>query len=75
MAIYLNTSVVACHAIVANAHLSTCAAADALNGRGIRIVSGNRWHAVSVHRVRHRFGYKEWLQVRRAHVIGLTLTA
>jgi len=31
-------------------------AADTLNRRGITTASGRRWHAMQVHRVRHRLG-------------------
>jgi DNA invertase Pin-like site-specific DNA recombinase len=41
-------------AVTATAHLSTRAAADALNRRGIRTASGKQWHAMQVHRVRSR---------------------
>jgi hypothetical protein len=37
-------------------HLSTQAAADALNRRGITTASGKQWHAMQVHRVRSRLG-------------------
>jgi DNA invertase Pin-like site-specific DNA recombinase len=43
-------------AIAATAHLSTRAAADALNRRGITTASGRRWHAMQVRRARHRLG-------------------
>jgi len=43
-------------AITETAHLSTRTAADALNRRGIKTASGRRWHAMQVHRARHRLG-------------------
>src|SRR5215472_14535396 len=43
-------------AVTATAHLSTRAAADALNRRGIKTASGAQWHAMQVHRVRQRLG-------------------
>jgi hypothetical protein len=42
--------------ITETAHLSTWAAADALNRRGVRTASGKQWQARSVHRMRHRLG-------------------
>jgi hypothetical protein len=42
--------------IAETAHLSTHAAADTLNCRGIRITNGKQWHAMQVHRVRDRLG-------------------
>lgn len=41
-------------AITSTLHLSTQAAADELNSRGLRTASGKPWHAMQVHRVRHR---------------------
>jgi hypothetical protein len=38
------------------AHLSTRAAADRLNRRGITTANGKRWHAMQVLRARHRLG-------------------
>ena len=43
-------------AITATAHLSTCAAAETLNRRGIKTASGKQWHAMQVRRVRDRLG-------------------
>jgi DNA invertase Pin-like site-specific DNA recombinase len=43
-------------AIVDTAHLSTRAAADALNRRGISTANGKRWHAMQIHRARERLG-------------------
>src|SRR5262245_17980555 len=43
-------------AIADTAHLSTRAAADALNRRGIRTASGKQWYAMQVLRARHRLG-------------------
>jgi DNA invertase Pin-like site-specific DNA recombinase len=43
-------------AIADTAHLSTRAAADTINRRGIKTAGGRRWHAMQVHRVRHRLG-------------------
>jgi DNA invertase Pin-like site-specific DNA recombinase len=43
-------------AIAETAHLSTRAAADAFNRRGIKTASGKQWHAMQVHRARHRLG-------------------
>jgi DNA invertase Pin-like site-specific DNA recombinase len=43
-------------AVTATAHLSTRAAADALNRRGIKTASGAQWHAMQVHRVRQPLG-------------------
>jgi DNA invertase Pin-like site-specific DNA recombinase len=40
-------------AIAETAHLSTRAAAHALNRRGIKTASGKRWHAMQVLRARH----------------------
>jgi DNA invertase Pin-like site-specific DNA recombinase len=37
-------------------HLSTQAAADALNRRGIGTASGKQWYAMQIHRVRRRLG-------------------
>jgi hypothetical protein len=42
--------------IIETMHLSTLAAADELNRRGIRTASGKQWHAMQVHRVRQRLG-------------------
>ena len=42
--------------IAETAHLSTHTAADTLNYRGIRTTSGKPWHAMQIHRVRHRLG-------------------
>jgi DNA invertase Pin-like site-specific DNA recombinase len=43
-------------AIADTAHLSTRAAADALNRRGISTANGKRWHAMQIHRARERLG-------------------
>ena len=43
-------------AITETAHLSTRAAADALNRRGITTASGKRWYAMQIHRARSRLG-------------------
>src|SRR5262249_48979740 len=43
-------------AITDTAHLSTRAAVDALNRRGIRTASGKPWHPMQIHRVRGRLG-------------------
>jgi hypothetical protein len=40
--------------IVEMAHLSLQVAADELNRRGLATASGKPWHAMQVHRVRHR---------------------
>jgi DNA invertase Pin-like site-specific DNA recombinase len=45
-------------AIADTAHLSTRAAADALNRRGVTTASGKQWHAMQVHRVRSRLEVK-----------------
>jgi hypothetical protein len=42
--------------IAETAHLSTRAASDTPNRRGVTTVSGKQWHAMSVLRARHRFG-------------------
>ena len=41
-------------AVTETMHLSTQAAADELNRRGITTASGTKWHAMQVHRVRQR---------------------
>ena len=38
------------------AQLSAQAAAGELNRRGLKTGSGGQWHAMQVHRVRHRLG-------------------
>jgi hypothetical protein len=38
------------------ANVSTRAAADALNRRGIKTTSGGQWFPMQVHRARHRLG-------------------
>jgi DNA invertase Pin-like site-specific DNA recombinase len=43
-------------AITETAHLTTRAAADMLNRRGIRTASGRQWHAMQVLRARQRLG-------------------
>jgi hypothetical protein len=43
-------------AIAETLHLSTQAAAEELNRRGITTASGNQWHAIQVHRARYRLG-------------------
>jgi hypothetical protein len=43
-------------AITSTLHLSTPAAVDELNSRGLTTASGKPWHAMQVHRVRHRAG-------------------
>jgi DNA invertase Pin-like site-specific DNA recombinase len=40
--------------ITSTLHLSTQAAAEELNSRGLTTASGRRWHAMQVHRARHR---------------------
>jgi hypothetical protein len=45
-------------AIAETAHLSTRAAADTLNRRGIRTESGKQWNAMQVLRARHRLGLR-----------------
>jgi DNA invertase Pin-like site-specific DNA recombinase len=43
-------------AITSTLHLSTQAAANELNRRGLTTPSGKPWHAMQVHRARHRLG-------------------
>jgi DNA invertase Pin-like site-specific DNA recombinase len=45
-------------AITETMHLSTQAAADELNRRGMRTASGKRWHAMQVLRARHRLSLR-----------------
>jgi DNA invertase Pin-like site-specific DNA recombinase len=43
-------------AITSTLHLSTPAAANELNSRGLTTASGKPWHGMQVHRIRHRLG-------------------
>ena len=42
--------------ITKTSHLSTQAAADELNRRGIKTATGKQWHSMQVLRVRQRLG-------------------
>jgi DNA invertase Pin-like site-specific DNA recombinase len=45
-------------AIASTLQLSTHAAADEPNDRGVKTASGGRWHAMQVHRARRRLGLR-----------------